>query len=247
MIPVEIMESAAFHALSLVGKFVLLCLAAQYSGGNNGRLTLPLTAARHLGLRSKDSLSRGLAELVRVQLIEVTHQGGLPPHGCSKYALTWRGIDPAASSGVIAAAPSHRWTKYTGKPSGREPPKRRTAAEAAEATGRNASSSPTSGPHCPDQRTTEGPRWSDHRTTEAAPVVRPTDPSKILGGGTPSDKVRSLLHTMPDLSDAEVARIAHTDAGLVAQVRGMQAASSRRMIGEGGGRMKPRGHSEREA
>ncbi len=217
-VPVEVMESAAFHAVTPMSRCVLQALAAQYTGGNNGRLTLPLTAAARLGIRSKDSLVKGLHELARVGLVEVTHQGGLPPHGCSRYALTWRGIDPAEGAGLVAAPPSHRWTKYTGPAIRREPPKRAECVAAAHGE-IGTTSGPSIGPHRSDHRTTEAPQWSDHRTTEAVSLVRPSDPSEISGGGTPSDKVRRLLYTLPDLSDHEVARIAHTDASLVAELR----------------------------
>ncbi len=218
-VPVEVLESDAFAALSGVGVRTLLAIAAQYRGANNGRLTLPLTAAQSLGIRSKDSLHRGLSELRDVGLIETTEQGGLPPHGCSRYALTFRGIDPAEGSALVASPPSHRWTKYTGGRQRRQPPGRGNPREPSGGTGENRTPTPTIGPHCPDHRTTRGPHWSDHRTTNPDLLVRPSDPSKISGGGDAERRVLKLVTVQPHLTDSEVARITHTDAMLVARVR----------------------------
>ena len=218
-IPVEVLESEAFAALSGVGVRALLALAAQYRGANNGRLTLPLSAARLLAIRSKDSLHRGLCELQDVGLIEVTEQGGLPPHGCSRYALTFRGIDPADGSGLVASPPSHRWQQYAGGRQRRQPPGRGDPREPSRATSENRTPTPTIGPRCPDHRTTRHPHWSDHRTTNPDLLVRPSDPSKISGGGDAERRVSKLVTVQPHLTNHEVARITHTDAMLVARVR----------------------------
>lgn len=218
-IPLEVLESPAFAALTGTGVRVLLALAAQYRGANNGRLTLPLTAAQSLGIRSKDSLHRGLSELRDVGLIEVTEQGGLPPHGCSRYALTFRAIDPAEGAGLVASPPSHRWNGYTGERQRRQAPRRTNPREPSREDGENRTTAPTIGPHCPDHRTTRLPHWSDHRTTSPGLLVRSSDPSYISGGGDAERRVSKLVKVQPHLTDSEVARITHTDAMLVARVR----------------------------
>ena len=112
-LPVEVLQSEACRTLDGTALKVLVALAAQFHGSNNGILTLPLSAARNFGIRSSDSLNRGLKELVERGLIEKTHQGGLPPYGCSKYALCW--LEKRSSSNSLGqnATTPKDWVTWT--------------------------------------------------------------------------------------------------------------------------------------
>lgn len=176
LVPVEVLGSAAYATLNGSASRVLFALAAQYHGGNNGRLTLPYSVAKGLGIRSKDLLTRGLAELEQRGLIELTRRGGLPPFGCSRYALGWQRIDGDDAHGLIPAPAPNRWAKWNeGAGKRRSPPKP------------NQNASPAIGPACPDHRTTDAQHWSDHRTTEAGLLVRPSGTSKTRGRGDTGD------------------------------------------------------------
>ena len=113
MVPVEVMQSEACRTLDATILKVLFVLAAQYRGSNNGLLTLPLSEARKYGIRSSDSLNRGLKELLERGLIEKIHQGGLPPYGCSKYALCWREKRSSPDSPIENAATPKDWVTWT--------------------------------------------------------------------------------------------------------------------------------------
>jgi len=167
LLPDELLQSEAVRELDHSAFRVLTAIAAQYHGRNNGRLTLPYSAAVHYGLRSKDSLIRGLKQCVAHDLLEITHQGGLPPLGCTRYALTWKQMDSDEKLGLVGTLnPTNRWAHW------------------------KQNASPAIGPVCPDHRTTEPNGWSDPRTTDSHLLVRPSDSSKTQGQGGPVSRVQ---------------------------------------------------------
>jgi len=85
------LQSPQWAALSAHALKLLLDLAAQHDGKNNGDLCAAwrLMAAR--GWRSRDTLGKALAELEESGWIVRTRQGGR--HRASLYAITWRAID----------------------------------------------------------------------------------------------------------------------------------------------------------
>lgn len=112
LIPVEVLESAAFGSLTGMEAKVLVVLAGQFHGYNNGDLTLPLSVAQKYGIRSNDTLKSALKTLRDRGLIELTHQGGLPPFGCSRYALCWREINNPPGSVAPLTPTSKRWIDW---------------------------------------------------------------------------------------------------------------------------------------
>lgn len=94
-IPRVVLDTKDFQRLSLSAKTLLLCLAYQYRGRNNGDLSLPHGLAAQWGIRSKSTLVKALRELEMANLILKTREGRfLNPGGCcSLYALTWQPID----------------------------------------------------------------------------------------------------------------------------------------------------------
>jgi hypothetical protein len=148
LIPDDVLRSTAWGTLAGMPAKVLVVLAAQFNGYNNGRLTLPLSAARIYGIRSNDTLNRALHELRELGLIELTEQGGLPPYGCSRYALCWRDINCPPNSPTILRPTGEGWITWSEAPEKqrkRKPPNRSMAA---------AKSSPAN-----------GASWSGHKTT----------------------------------------------------------------------------------
>lgn len=98
-IPHAVMDSAAWIACSKVAIALLMELARQYNGRNNGDLCAALSLLRKRGWKSSDTISTALKELRHYGLIVLTRQGGLlmrdgGGHTASLYALTWQPIDP---------------------------------------------------------------------------------------------------------------------------------------------------------
>lgn len=112
LMPVEVLQSEACRTLPAAQLRVLVALAAQFTGYNNGRLTLPLSAARAFGIGSNDTLNRGLHELMDRGLIQLTKQGGLPPFGCSTYALCWRQLDDPGGHHLMRKPTSDGWKTW---------------------------------------------------------------------------------------------------------------------------------------
>ncbi len=86
-IPHVVLSSPGWRAAGHVARSLLLDIAAQHSGTNNGRLVATGAYLEPLGWRSHDTVSRALRELQDCGLILETRKGGknLP----TWFALTW--------------------------------------------------------------------------------------------------------------------------------------------------------------
>lgn len=96
IIPVEVLESQAYAALPDWTARVLVAIAAQYRGRNNGNLSLTREAAATLGVGSSWKVTAGLKLLTLTGLIRRTREGKAR-HGrgiCALYAVAWKHIDP---------------------------------------------------------------------------------------------------------------------------------------------------------
>ena len=87
MFPHDVMEHETFKLLSSRATKLLMDIASQYRGNNNGDLCAPLSIMKERGWKSSDQLNRAKKELVRSGLVVVSRQGGL--NKASLYALTW--------------------------------------------------------------------------------------------------------------------------------------------------------------
>ena len=90
-LPRSVYNADNFRKLSASAVKLLIDMAIQYNGGNNGDLHASLNPMRLRGWRSSSTLNRARQELVYYGFIELTRQGGLGR--CSLYAITWEGID----------------------------------------------------------------------------------------------------------------------------------------------------------
>mgnify|MGYP004379708931 CR=1 FL=1 len=91
MFPYHVLDHAVFKTLSTRATKLVMDLAAQYRGHNNGDLCAPLSLMRKRGWNSSDQLHKAKKELIEKDVILVARQGG-----CNKanlYALTWFPID----------------------------------------------------------------------------------------------------------------------------------------------------------
>lgn len=89
-LPHAVVRSENWRACGGSAIKVLLHLADQYNGHNNGDLSAPLSA-KPGGVASPSTLTRALKELQHFGLIVTTRHGG--KNRASLYALTWNAID----------------------------------------------------------------------------------------------------------------------------------------------------------
>jgi hypothetical protein len=91
-IPRRVHQSADYRFLNGYSVKLLNALAYQFTGRNNGDMTMAWTvmSEKH-GFKSKGTLNWCRKELLAANLIYLTRQGGLGR--CSLYALTWMPID----------------------------------------------------------------------------------------------------------------------------------------------------------
>ena len=88
----SVFESPAFTALSPHACKLLLELAGQYRGKNNGNLTVAWSVVSKRGWRSRSTLWRCKAELIKAGFVYVTRKGHMPST-CELLALTWFPLD----------------------------------------------------------------------------------------------------------------------------------------------------------
>jgi len=91
--PKAVINSRNYASLSGVAVKLLIQIAEQFNGHNNGDLQASWVIMRHKGWNSNATLNRAKKELVEKGFIEQTRQGWLRPPRCALYALSWKPID----------------------------------------------------------------------------------------------------------------------------------------------------------
>lgn len=91
-IPCAVLDSAAYQGLSHPAKALLLEVARQFHGDDNGRMLLSQNYLAGRGWRSSDVINRAKQELLDAGLIFQTVRGGFP-NRASWYAVTWQALD----------------------------------------------------------------------------------------------------------------------------------------------------------
>ena len=100
-LPHHVLNHENFRCLSPRATKLVIDIAAQYRGNNNGDLCAPLSLMRKRGWNSSDQLNKAKKELVEKDVIRVSRQGGL--NKCNLYALTWLRIDECGGKLDIAS------------------------------------------------------------------------------------------------------------------------------------------------
>jgi hypothetical protein len=90
-IPKQVVKSEAYNMLSGWSVRLLVDIAKQYNGFNNGDLQAVFSILSKWGWNSKGTLDRAKKQLLDSGFIVQTRQGG--KHRCSLYAITWYHID----------------------------------------------------------------------------------------------------------------------------------------------------------
>lgn len=118
-LPHSMIRSPAFFALSGAAMKMLLFLAAQYNGRNNGDLSATKAMVKEAGVCTTSKLGELLAQLEAAGFIVQTRHGNRKL--CNLYALTWYGIDSCAGKGleILPGPPRNDWKKtHSVAPSG---------------------------------------------------------------------------------------------------------------------------------
>lgn len=90
-IPHDVLSSESYRELDGWTVKLLVDIAGQFKGNNNGDLTAAWSLMQARGWKSKGTLHKALKALLAAGMIEQTRQGGR--NRCSLYAVTWRPID----------------------------------------------------------------------------------------------------------------------------------------------------------
>lgn len=110
IIPVSLLRHPNFVRLSPQACKLLLDLARQYSGFNNGYLSAALSILQPVGWRSESTIREAVAECMHYQLIIKSRQGGR--NRCNLFAFTWHRIHEKEGKPLDVSAsmsPSNDW------------------------------------------------------------------------------------------------------------------------------------------
>lgn len=120
-IPHDVLDSPAFLSLSFSAKALLLELARQYLGNNNGKLICTEAKLQSRGWKKGSGvITRAKRELLQTGLIFETCKGARP-NKASWYALTWYDLEKLA--GYDPEAENFKRRTYADyKPKNSEPP-----------------------------------------------------------------------------------------------------------------------------
>lgn len=122
-LPLSVLGSVAVTTLAHSAFRVMVCLAAQFNGGNNGDLGMTPSQAKNNGISSKNTFYAALNELECRGLIERTYPASRTPPKPTKYALTWLPVDDTDYSRRTRTA-SHAYKLFD------QPPQKRKARKA---------------------------------------------------------------------------------------------------------------------
>jgi hypothetical protein len=207
-IPIKVLQSTAYKTLPYYAMAVLVAVAAQFMGSNNGDLAFTWSMAPDWGIRSHGQLIKALAMLKERGLIQRTRQGGKQPIGPTLYALTWHPIHPRARGydfGIVPTAiAAHSYVSWTGD----------------NGTAGSPDNGPTGGSNAAGKRTKpydgNGPagghetadQWTHRRSLMDPPAVRKTSfldlsavtapPNVRPAGGSPLRSTRSICPVAQD-------------------------------------------------
>ncbi len=94
LMPHAVMHSPSFRGLSAKAVKLLIDIAMQYDGNNNGDLCTAWKIMRVRGWKSEQTLQAAKNELLQAGLIAETRKGRRP-NLCSLYGITWQPLNPS--------------------------------------------------------------------------------------------------------------------------------------------------------
>ena len=99
-IPRLVMQCPDYIRLSGSAIKLLILLACQFTGWNNGNLCPAWTLMKDRGFSSKSTLSKAIQELLAAEMIILTRQGQFIRNKAGLYALTWEPINECAGKNL---------------------------------------------------------------------------------------------------------------------------------------------------
>lgn len=111
-IPHYIVRSAEFGELEPWPLKLLIELAANFNGKNNGDLSAAFSVLQKRGWNSPGTLNSAIKRLLRDGWLMTSRHGGR--NRCALFALTWWPVDPCEGKWLeikADATASHRWRK----------------------------------------------------------------------------------------------------------------------------------------
>ena len=115
MLPVRVLATQAVTTLNHAQFRILVLLAAQFDGRNNGALGLTRSQAANNGISSNNTLYGALRELEIRGLIEQTYPASRVPPRPSMYCLTWLPVNDTSWS-QASRVPTHGYREWTAPP-----------------------------------------------------------------------------------------------------------------------------------
>ena len=93
--PHAVLMHPDYVSLPSCAKVLLVDIALQYNGKNNGDLTATWIIMAKRGWRSKTTLTKALRALIENNFIQQTRTGQFmnPGKQCALYAITWQAVD----------------------------------------------------------------------------------------------------------------------------------------------------------
>jgi hypothetical protein len=91
-LPHVVIDSPSYRALGYPARALLIDIARQYTGSNNGRLVACAKYLKPLGWNSNDTVTRALGELKASGLLIETRMG-MRPNRAAWFALGWYQLD----------------------------------------------------------------------------------------------------------------------------------------------------------
>ena len=91
-VPLSVLQSRAYIQANPYARMLLLDLAMQYRGDNNGDLCAAWKVMQPRGWRSEETLQKAKRDLIDLGLIVETRKGARP-NKATLYAVTWCALD----------------------------------------------------------------------------------------------------------------------------------------------------------
>jgi hypothetical protein len=173
-LPWSVLDSAAYLALSMHARALLLEIARQYVRDNNGRLLASRAFMAGRGWKSADMLTKAKRELLEGGFIYETVKGHRP-NRASWYAITWQSLDkhPGFDQGAAHAFKRSAYQQGAPLPMPKPKPSRDELYRKWDEP-KNASLKPPHG--------TESPSIGPSHGTETPQPVPPHGPIKAISG-----------------------------------------------------------------
>lgn len=120
----RVIDSPAYASLSFSARALLLQIARQLNGSNNGHLQATLAYLKQYGF-SENTIQRGIADLIATGIIYRSRAGGYQ-QGPSKYAVTWLPLTKLTEGLFLAGFKACAWRDWVMPSDKTPPPKVRT-------------------------------------------------------------------------------------------------------------------------